>query len=204
VRRLFLAVPLPDEASRKVASLVEGVRATDGAATVRTGKRGRRDVRWVRLDTLHVTIRFLGPTPEDEVAEVADATADIAAGLHPFDVVISGGGAFPNADRPRVLWLGISDGSPGFAGLAARTNERLATLGWDTDDRPFRAHLTLARSDGVRAGPRLARQLIAAATGVSIGWRADRLVLFESITGGGPARYVPLAEARLVGGPRAV
>ena len=195
---MFLAVPLPDDASRSVASLVEGIRTADGAGTAGPGRRGR-DVRWVRLDTLHVTVRFLGPTAEEHVAEVADATADVAAGIDPFDVVISGGGAFPSADRPRVLWLGIGAGGVELAALAARANDRLVTLGWEADQRPFRAHLTLARSDGVRAGPRLARQLIAAAAGVSIGWRADRLVLFESITGGGPARYVPLAEARFGG-----
>jgi 2'-5' RNA ligase len=153
----------------------------------------------VRLDTLHLTVRFLGQTAEESVAAIAAATAEVAAQTRPFEVVISGGGAFPSPERPRVLWLGITAGREELGRLAAMTNDRLAALGWEPDTRPFRAHLTLARSDGVRAGPRLARRLIAAADGVSISWPADRLVLFESITGGGPARYVPLAEARLGG-----
>ena len=194
-RRLFIAVPLAEPAARAIASLVDGVRAADGVSVTGSGKRGGRDVRWVRLDTLHVTVRFLGQTAEERIAEIAEATAEIAGRTQPFEVVISGGGAFPSPDRPRVLWLGIAAGGDDLERLAATTNERLAAIGWEPDTRPFRAHLTLARSDVVRAGPRLARRLIAAAEGLSTRWQADRLVLFESVTGGGPARHLPLTEA---------
>ena len=75
----------------------------------------------------------------------------------------------------------------------------LVRMGWPADDRPFRAHLTIARSDGSRAGPRLARRLMAAADGFSAVWEAGSLVLFESLTGGGPARYLPIVTAPLGG-----
>ncbi len=83
-------------------------------------------------------------------------------------------------------------------GATARSlDDRLGEVGWPRDDRPYRAHLTLARSDGVRAGPDIARRLIAAAASFETSFRAESLVLFESISGGGPARYEPLHEARL-------
>ena len=198
--RLFVAVPLPAETVRAVSALVEGVRATDGAAIVGPIRRGSNDVRWVRFDGLHVTLRFLGPTLEDRVDAVADAVRAAAAASAPFDVRLAGAGAFPTPERPRALWLGVDDGAAELRDLAARLDAELALAGWPPDERPFRAHLTLARSDGVRAGPRLARHLMAAADGFSARWHAGTMVLFESRTGGGPARYVPLVEARLTGG----
>jgi 2'-5' RNA ligase len=199
--RLFVAVPLPAETVRAVSALVEGVRATDGAAIVGPIRRGSNDVRWVRLDGLHVTLRFLGPTLEEKVEAIGGAVRAVAAASVPFEVRLAGAGAFPNPDRPRALWLGVEDGATELQDLAARLDAELALLGWPPDERPFRAHLTLARSDGVRAGPRLARRLMAAADGFSAPWRAATMVLFESRTGGGPARYVPLVEARLTGFP---
>ena len=195
--RLFVAVPIPSETVRAVSALVEGVRATDGAAIVGPIRRGSNDVRWVRLDGLHVTLRFLGPTLEDKVAAVGRAVEAVAAVSDPFDVCLAGAGAFPNPDRPRALWLGVDEGADALSALAARLDAELVRLGWPSDGRPFRAHLTLARSDGVRAGPRLARRLMEAADGFRATWRAEAMVLFESRTGGGPARYVPLVEAPL-------
>jgi 2'-5' RNA ligase len=199
-RRLFFAVPVPADTVKAVAALVEGVRATDGVAVVGPSRRrGALDVRWVRLDGLHVTLRFLGPTPDDRLPELAAAVHDVAGASRPFDVRLAGAGAFPSPERPRALWIGVAQGTVELAQVAAGLDSALVALGWDTDERPFRPHLTLARSDGVRAGPRLARRLIAAAEGFSTTWRAERLVLFESLTGGGRARYVPLEEARLGG-----
>jgi RNA 2',3'-cyclic 3'-phosphodiesterase len=188
-RRLFVAIPIPQPARESIESIVEAVRAAADPAL--------RDVRWVRLDGLHLTIRFLGPTDEEEVGDVAAAVDRVAAGLEPFEVVIAGAGAFPSIVRPRALWLGVDGGVEKLEASAAALDDALAVAGWARTDRPFRPHLTLARSDGVRAGPQVARRLIDAAADVRESFRAEALVLFESISGGGPARYVPLHEARL-------
>jgi RNA 2',3'-cyclic 3'-phosphodiesterase len=185
-RRLFVAIPIPSAATEGIVGVVDAVRAA--------GDPNVRDVRWVRLDGLHLTLRFLGPTDEERVAEVAIAVDQTAAAIEPFDVVVAGGGAFPSAARPRALWLGVTDGEEELAAAAAKLDDALAGAGWPREDRPFRAHLTLARSDGVRAGPAVARRLIEAAASVRQPFRAESLVLFESISGGGPARYVPLHE----------
>lgn len=188
--RLFIAIPIGDEAAATIAEVVERVRS-DGVPG------GGRDVRWVRLDGLHVTLRFLGPTPEDRVAGVAEATRAAATAHDPFDVTISQGGAFPSRARPRALWLDIVVGVPELAAVAATVNAMLQREGWTPDDRPLRAHLTLARSDGIRAGAAIATRLIDAAADLEVRFRADRIVLFESRTGGGPARYEPLEVVRL-------
>jgi 2'-5' RNA ligase len=195
-RRLFVAVPIADDAATAVAELVGRLRAERDDAT---GDRRRRDVRWVRLDGLHLTLRFLGPTEEDRVPFVAAAVRDVAASHAPFSLTIDGGGAFPDERRPRALWLGVTDGTAHLAALAEALDRELVAAGWPPSDRPYRAHLTLARSDGVPAGADVARRLITAARGIALRSMVDRVVLYESRTGGGPARYEPLEVAPLGG-----
>ena len=188
-RRLFVAVPLPDDAVSAVTDLVERVRA---------GHVGEgRDVRWVRMDGLHLTLRFLGPTPEHLLDPTIAAVGTVAREATPFDIAIRGAGAFPSAARPRALWLGIWDPTGALADLATQVQSALVSAGWPPDDRPFRPHLTLARSDGVSAGPGAARRLAEASADLALTARVDHLVLFESVTGGGPARYVPVVSEPL-------
>ena len=190
--RLFVAVPLAEDARRVVAELVDDVRAeVDGAF------QSRAVVRWVRMDGLHLTLRFLGPTATTQVDGIEAAIDAAAATGSPFDVAIGGAGAFPSPARPRTLWLGLDDGHPQLEQLAGVLDQHLAGAGWPPVDRPFRAHLTLARADGRRAGPATAAALIRRAGAFRATFTADRLVLFESLTGGGPARYVAHHEARL-------
>ena len=190
-RRLFVAVPLPDAATAEVSGLVASVRG-DGVPG------GGRDVRWVRLEGLHLTLRFLGPTLEDRVEAAADAVRAAAAASTPFDGSIGGAGAFPSANRPRALWLGLRRGEADLALLAGTVDDALRAAGFIFETKPFQAHLTLARSDGVRAGAATAARLVEAAADMDVPFRADRIGLFESLTGSGPARYEPLVMAELV------
>jgi 2'-5' RNA ligase len=188
-RRLFVAIPIPSPVKEAVTALVDRVRGA--------GDPDARDVRWVRLDGLHLTVRFLGPTEEEDVADVAAAVDRTARAVAPFEVVIAGAGAFPSVARPRALWVGVAEGVTELAATASALDDALADVGWPREERPYRAHLTLARSDGVRSGPAVARRLIDAAAALREPFRADSLVLFESVSGGGPARYLPLHEAGL-------
>ena len=188
-RRIFVASPLPSAARAAVEALVESVR---GGADP-----GEREVRWVRLDGLHITLRFIGPTPDARVEAASEAVRTAAAIGAAFEARLDGAGAFPDAIRPRTLWLGLDEGAAELARLTRAVDGELAARGWPPDERPFRPHLTLARSDGVGTGARTAARLMQAAADLDVRWEVDRLVLFESVTGGGPARYVPLFEAPL-------
>ena len=192
-RRIFIAAPLPDEASAVVAGLVERVRA-DGVPG------GGRDVRWVRLDGLHLTLRFLGPTLDDRVGAARDAVRESAAAGQPFAVTLGGAGTFPTGGRPRAIWLGVRRGEEELANLAAQLDRALVDRGWPPETRPFRAHLTLARADGVPAGARIGARLEAAAASLELAFRVERIGLFESLTGAGPARYESLEFAVLGSG----
>ncbi|HKG57248.1 MAG TPA: RNA 2',3'-cyclic phosphodiesterase [Candidatus Limnocylindrales bacterium] len=189
--RLFIAVPLAEVARAAIQALVDEVRGIVEA----NAREPRSQVRWVRMDGLHLTLRFLGPTHAARIPALSRALSDVAAATETFRVEIRGSGAFPSSGRPRSIWLGIDEGHDELAALAARLGDRLADEGVPRDDRPFRAHLTLARSDGRREGPLVARTLAARAAESSIPFTSDRAVLFESLTGGGPARYVAVHEA---------
>ena len=203
-RRVFIAVPDPEAVRLFVAELVDRVRASEAASRADDGPDGRppggrspRGARWVDLGDLHLTLRFLGPTPELRLPGLRGAVDSAAAGQWPFRVAIGGGGAFPSVERPRAIWLGVADPDGGLTRLADSVGRALVEAGWPADERLFTPHLTLARTDGVRSGPRVARRLVAAADGLEAWFEVDRLVLYESHTGGGPARYQPLHEAAL-------
>jgi 2'-5' RNA ligase len=196
-RAIFAALPLSPDARAQVEALVERVRA---AMPIREADGSEvRPVRWVRTDGLHVTVRFLGPTQPDRLAGIERAVAAAAAATQPIRLRLHGGGGFPHPDRPRTLWLRIDEGEAELAALARRLDDHLEDEHWPREQRPFRAHLTLARSDGVRAGPATLRRLVAEAQDLAAEWIADEFVLFESLTGGGPARYEPLLRAPLAG-----
>lgn len=191
-RRLFIAVPVPAPAVEAVVALVAGVRAA--VATP-----GLHEVRWVRLEGLHLTLRFLGPTLDERLPALREIIAEAARETSPFHLELAGAGAFPGPIRPRVLWLGVGEGGERLTTLAGTVGELLAAAGWPADERPFRPHLSLARADGIRAGTATAAALVAAAATFRQAWTVDRVTLFESHTGNGAARYEPLAEAHLGG-----
>jgi 2'-5' RNA ligase len=180
-QRLFVAVPLPPDAIEACATVIEAVRAGPLGGVPR----------WIHVPNLHLTVRFLGPTLPDRVPEAAEAVVAVAAGGAPFEVVLTGAGAFPDGPRPRAIWLGIERGAPELGALAAAVNARLAPLGWPPDERPYRPHLTVARLD---AAPRAQGLAVAdALREAAAGWRtsfpAKELVLFRSQLGGGQPRY---------------
>jgi 2'-5' RNA ligase len=132
----------------------------------------------------------------DPLQDGADA---LARSHEPFEVRLSGGGAFPTLARPRSLWIGVREGADQLARLADGLTAAAAECGMFLDTRPFAAHLTIARTDGVRLAAAAAHALEAAADGLDVHFAVDRIVLFRSILGGGPARYEALHEAPLGG-----
>ena len=126
-----------------------------------------------------------------------EAVRAAGTGAAGFDLVLGTAGAFPEGGRPRTLWVDVIEGAAHLAGLAGRLDAALVDAGWPPETRPFKAHLTLARSDGVPAGRAIAQSLMDEAADLRIPARIDRIGLFESLTGGGPARYEPLEIVQL-------
>jgi RNA 2',3'-cyclic 3'-phosphodiesterase len=187
--RMFFAVPVPEEARTRIGELMQRVQGEVGDGTAR--------IRWVRVDGLHLTLRFLGPTPEGVLEQLQGGADSVARAGAPFQVGLDGGGAFPSVEQPRTLWVGVTDGAERLADLAEGLTAAAGECGLVLDTRPFAPHLTIARTDGVRQAPGAARILRDMAEDLDVLFDVDRIVLFRSILGSGPARYEPLHESRL-------
>lgn len=108
-----------------------------------------RDLKVVSVEHLHLTLKFLGDTEEGLVPEIVSAMREASAGVAPFTIRVRGTGAFPNLDRPKVLWVGIEGGEP-LGRMAKRLDEDLAALGFPRESRAWSPHVTLARVRGTR------------------------------------------------------
>jgi 2'-5' RNA ligase len=145
--RLFVAVEF-DEAIRHAADQVAG--------ELRTRLDPRVRASWVIADKMHLTVRFLGHVDDTRVPAVLEALRPPLP-IAPFEMALGSCGVFPRSGPPRVFWIGLIDGVTSVQSMHHEFNRRLVPLGFSPEDRPFNAHLTLAR---VKEAPRdLARSV---------------------------------------------
>ncbi|HJU51606.1 MAG TPA: RNA 2',3'-cyclic phosphodiesterase [Acidimicrobiia bacterium] len=172
LRRLFLAVPLTEEAR---AILAQALPRLPGKV--------------VPPQNWHLTTRFLGRV--DLVsAERLSAEIDQAGLGPPFEVRLGEMGAFPRPFRATVLWLAIAEGMARLEALNSVCEEAAQGAGLAAEDRPFAAHLTLSR---IRPHQDV-RSVIDAYQPVPVSWQADRVVLYESTLRRDGAIYTPVEE----------
>ena len=183
--RTFIAVELDAPMRDALAGLQEHIRrALDPP------------MRWVKPEGMHLTLKFLGQTPEDLVPSIADALDAAARRSRPFTIELGEPGGFPNIRRPRVLWAAVRGDLDALADLRQNVEEMVAPLGFPTEDRAFRPHLTLGRASGdVRIAPERweAADLKADAAGQTV----RHVALVKSDLGPGGARYTRLHAAAL-------
>jgi len=136
--------------------LAESVRAAIG--TLQRGLAGvAADVRWVRTEAMHVTLKFLGAVEAPRLERVHAAVAAALAAQPSLHLRAHGVGAFPSLRRPRVLWVGLQ--AEGLVGLAARVDAALTPLGFAPEARPFAPHVTLGRVNSLRGWDALEARL---------------------------------------------
>lgn len=102
-------------------------------------------IQWVKPESIHLTLKFLGAIPEERVSDIRAALARVACGHSRFTVDVEGLGVFPDVHAPRVLWVGLTAHGDTLTRLAADVETGLAALGFPPEARPFNPHLTLAR-----------------------------------------------------------
>ena len=186
--RAFVAIETGSEVRSAAARLIEKLAAA-GA-----------DVKWVETDNMHVTLKFLGDVALKETARICEAVQKAADKVEPFELEFRGAGAFPNAARPRTVWLGTAEGHEPMLRLFERVDSRLAKLGFRRESRAFHAHLTLGRVR--RGGPQIARlgQLLQENADYPAGTsRVDEVIVFSSELGPSGPSYHPLGRAKLLG-----
>ena len=186
--RTFVAVAVSDRVRARAGDLINRLRV------------GQAKVNWVAPPNMHVTLKFLGDQTDDQVVAICQAVQRTAAGVPDFEFGCRGVGAFPNSQRPRTIWIGVTEGSEPLKQLHASIDARLSQLGFARDRRGFHAHLTLGR---VRSGgpDQLA---LGAALGKHADYEAgqtranDVLVFGSQLRKSGPV-YDLLARAPLAG-----
>jgi 2'-5' RNA ligase len=130
--RLFLAVNLPHHVRAGIWEAAEPLRAN------------QYPVKWVAPESLHITMKFLGEVPPHRVDDITEAMKTAAAGAKPFSLWISEFGAFPSAQRPRVVWVGC-EAAPPLELLQHRVEQEMNRIGFPLEGRPFHPHITLGR-----------------------------------------------------------
>ena len=180
-----MAINLPDAEKRRLASSLQVLPIHDLPA------------RWVEADALHITMKFLGEVSEARLPEVSDALAEASGGAAPFDVAVSGLGAFPSLSRPNILWVGVQADAE-MTKLQAHLERVFVPLGFTADERAFRPHITVARvrKDG-RIRDRGAMDRIQAAFDYKTKFRVRSIDLMRSRLGGRAPRYEVLERMEL-------
>jgi 2'-5' RNA ligase len=131
--RTFVAVDLPPAVKTQIGQLTDGLRSLGSM------------VRWVRDTSLHLTLKFLGEIPEEQLPKIYGGVERAVSGVSPFSLVLAGLGGFPNLSKPRVIWLGILRGGESLEKLHEAVDAQLAPCGFPREKRKFSPHLTIGR-----------------------------------------------------------
>lgn len=148
---------------------------------------------------MHVTLAFLGRIPDERLADVTAATEAAASAVTAFDIEIDHSGRFPPSGKPRVAWLGIGAGAQAVLALGDKVRAELGRRELTFDRKPLRAHVSFGR---IREDVTLveARSIAAAVEAMRIPhlrFRADAVVVFESVLSPRGPKYTPRSSARL-------
>jgi 2'-5' RNA ligase len=184
--RTFIAVDLGQAIRDRAVALQE------------TLARAGTEVKWVEPENLHVTLLFLGEVNEREVPSVCGAVAECGASQPAFPMTIERAGCFPNARRPRILWIGVGQGTQELCALHDALEPPLLALGcYRREERPYTPHITLGRVKSDRPTDKLA-----VALNKHAGWKGGEtlvrevLVMSSELTPKGPV-YTVLSRAKL-------
>lgn len=185
--RTFVAVPIPADRAAKLERLQTLIAPEMPGA------------RWVAPKHFHITLAFLGDVENTDLARVCNAVRESAAGFDPFYLSLEGLGVFPNAERPRVAWVGFGEeGSIALKGLQRAVASALAQVGHPPEDDRFHPHVTLGRlKPGRGPGPNIEPLLAHYRRWMGGSFEAIEVVTFAStVTPDGP-EYVALDKAPL-------
>ena len=189
--RAFIALPMPDSAKTYVGEIQARLKSSVGR------------VRWVSPAAVHLTLAFLGAVEPAAVGAVAVEMDRAGESTAPLALTLKGVGGFPTLRRPRVLWIGLDGDLDRLYHLQTALATRLAQIGFATEAKRYRAHVTLGRTRRRIDPQRLLTALEPLTTMASPPFRVDHLKLYQSILKPTGAEHHPLHTAMLAGNPSA-
>ena len=189
--RAFIAVELPDvvvDELRRALSHIQGA--------------GIQNLRVVRPEGIHLTLKFLGDIEISQVEPVSVAMTRAAHDIRPFQIHLGETGAFPNIQRPRVLWAGVDGEIESLRELQKAIEKAVEGLGVEAERREFNPHLTLARIRGGASeeeGQKVAHMLSGTHLDEGLSIPVDSISLIRSTLTPQGAVYDQLGSASLSG-----
>jgi 2'-5' RNA ligase len=173
-----VALDLSDEVRDAIAKFSDKLRADFPSA------------RWTRIEGIHVTLKFIGEVPEERVAQIESALANVNSAA-PVEMNFRGAGFFPDERRPRVFWIGIH-ATPNLADIAGQIEVQLEPVGIARESREFKPHLTLARISESRGIEKL-RDALRKHGQIDFGTvHTNEMHLYQSKLGRAGAKYTRL------------
>lgn len=188
--RTFIAIELPADLLR----LMERVQAQLKAAAP------TRSMRWVRVEGIHLTLKFLGQVPISQLDVITRAMSGAAQNIAPFTLTVGGLGCFPSPRRLRVVWIGVNEPTGGLNSLQRAVESAISPLGYPPEERGFQPHLTFGRAarDASPDDVKRLGQVIAATEVGTLGQVTVReIALIKSDLKPAGAEYTVLEHARL-------
>jgi 2'-5' RNA ligase len=189
VIRAFIAIEIPEE-----------VRLAIAVAQARL-KRAKLGVKmsWMKVENIHITLQFLGYIEEAVVEQIKLALETVTRQHGAFELAVHGAGAFPNENRPRVIWVGCADTNGKLKALAGAVQAAMQPLGFEPEHREFSAHLTLGRAKFPRPDAALTTALDSLKDTACGTLRVKAIHLFESQLHPEGSIYTRLSSHKLGG-----
>jgi 2'-5' RNA ligase len=130
--RLFIAIDIPDQIKREIGEVIDILKKHD------------TDIKWAVPENLHMTLKFLGNTPEEGIPGINGSLFSVVSSYEPFYTRVCGTGVFPNRRHPRIIWTGIED-SEILKNLKNDIEKAMESHGYQKEYKEFTPHLTLGR-----------------------------------------------------------
>lgn len=156
----------------------------------------KKTVRWVPTHNIHLTLRYLGPTPDSAVAGIVSAAESGLADMRTMQITLAGTGVFPAPTRPRVLWLGVDGDIETVQQMEGAIHGLVEPLGFPKEPRDYVPHVTLGRVRYPQKVPPDVSMFLQAEY-QPVDCSLEVLNLYESRVGERGVSYVPLASFQL-------
>lgn len=130
--RCFIAIDIGSSIKKEIGEFVDSLKKYDS------------DIKWVSPENVHLTLKFLGDTPQDNLPGIGDSLRKAIFSYRPFYIKIHGTGLFPNRKNPRVIWVGLEN-TETIGSLKGDIEDAMSSFGYQREDKDFRPHLTVGR-----------------------------------------------------------
>ena len=185
--RCFIAIPLSSQSHKELAQIQLNLKETDS------------DVKWVKSENIHLTLKFLGDIEETKIATISQKLQEVVKIHNYFEILVGKLGTFPNLLNPRVIWIGINKNEDKINNLQKNTEEALTPLGLEKEMRAFHPHLTLGRVRSKKNIKQLTEKIKTLQLPQFQPITVNKIVLFQSILKPSGAEYTVLEEFKLSG-----